>query len=281
MEILNKILSVDPNYVIIGLLTVFFTLEQVSKTPFRFKKRGIHLFHNLLFQISLTVLNIFFITVLISCVEWLNAKKIGLLYLVEFPFWIRLFLGVLFYDFTTYWIHRCSHKIPFLWRLHRVHHSDTTMDSSTTFRFHPLELILIYQTGNILTAGLFGADVTSLALYYFIIYIFFFVEHSNLTYPKWLNRSLGLVFVMPDHHRLHHHQEQFYTDSNFADIFILWDRIFGTFKLIPVEQIRYGLNEFVEEEKQTFLYLMKSPFISMKRRDALSEAPGKGRSDTG
>lgn len=267
MEILNAILNLNPNYIIIGLLAVFFTLEQLSGSPFSFKQRGKHLFQNILFQIVLTILNIFFISIQVYCIEWLNTNEIGLLYFVELPFWIKLILSVILYDFTTYWIHRASHKIPVLWRLHRVHHSDTTMDSSTTFRFHPLELILIYQTGNILTAGLFGTDLTSMALYYFIIYIFFFLEHSNLNYPKWINNTIGLVFVMPDHHRVHHHQEQFYTDSNFADILIIWDRIFGTFKLIPVEQIKYGLKEFEAEKKQTFLYLMKSPFINIKKVD--------------
>lgn len=106
-----------------------------------------------------------------------------------------------------------------------------------------------------------------MALYYLIIYVFFFFEHSNLHYPKWLNSTFGLVFVMPDHHRIHHHQEQFYTDSNFADILILWDRLFGTFKLIPVEKMKYGLKEFEEEEKQTFLYLMKSPFINIGKSE--------------
>lgn len=265
MEILDTLLNINPNYMIIGLLAVFFTLEQVSGTPFSFKQRGKHLFQNLLFQIVLTLLNLFFVSIQVYSIEWLNSNEIGILYLVELPFWIKLFLGVVLYDFTTYWIHRASHKIPLLWRLHRVHHSDTTMDSSTTFRFHPLELILIYQTGNILTAGIFGTDLTSMAVYYIIIYIFFFLEHSNLNYPKWLNNSFGLIFVMPDHHRVHHHQEQFYTDSNFADIFIVWDRIFGTFKLIPVEQMKYGLVEFEGEKKQSFLYLMKSPFINMKR----------------
>lgn len=265
MEILDTILNINPNYIIIGLLAIFFTLEQVSGTPFSFEQRGKHLFQNILFQIVLTVLNIFFVSIQVYCIEWLNSNEIGILYIVELPFWIKLFLGVVLYDFTTYWIHRASHKIPLLWRLHRVHHSDTTMDSSTTFRFHPLELIFIYQTGNILTAGIFGTDLTSMALYYFIIYIFFFLEHSNLNYPKWLNNSFGLVFVMPDYHRVHHHQEQFYTDSNFADIFIIWDRIFGTFKLIPVEEIKYGLIEFEQETKQTFLYLMRSPFINIER----------------
>lgn len=270
-EILNTILNINQNYLIIVLLVIFFTLEQVSTTPFRFKQRGKHLLENSLFQIVLTGLNIFFVAIQVYSIEWLNAQEIGLFYLVALPFWVKLVLGVVLYDFTTYWVHRASHKVPLLWRLHRVHHSDTTMDSSTTLRFHPLELVLIYQTGNIVTAGLFGTDVNSMVVYYFIIYIFLFLEHSNLRYPKWLNNTLGLVFVMPDHHRVHHQQEQFYTDSNFADIFIIWDRLFGTFKMMPVEQMKYGLVEFEGEKKQSFLYLMKSPFMQIKR--VASEKP--------
>lgn len=270
-EILNTILNINQNYLIIVLLVIFFTLEQVSTTPFRFKQRGKHLLENSLFQIVLTGLNIFFVAIQVYSIEWLNAQEIGLFYLVALPFWVKLILGVVLYDLTTYWVHRASHKVPLLWRLHRVHHSDTTMDSSTTLRFHPLELVLIYQTGNIVTAGLFGTDVNSMVVYYFIIYIFLFLEHANLRYPKWLNNTLGLVFVMPDHHRVHHQQEQFYTDSNFADIFIIWDRLFGTFKMMPVEQMKYGLVEFEGEKKQSFLYLMKSPFMQIKR--VASEKP--------
>lgn len=265
MDLLNTLLGIDPNYIIVALLAVFFTLEQVAGTPYSLKNRGNHLFQNVLFQILLTLLNIFFVAVQVYCIEWLNAHEIGLLYLVDLPFWSQLLLSVMLYDFTTYWIHRASHKVPLLWRLHRVHHSDTSMDSSTTFRFHPLELVLIYQTGNIVTAGLFGTDVTSMALYYFIIYIFFFLEHSQLSYPKWLNKTFGVVFVMPDHHRVHHHQEQHYTDSNFADILIVWDRLFGTFKTPPSEPIKYGLKEFDSDDRQTFVYLMKSPFIDIEQ----------------
>lgn len=265
MEILNTILNIDTNYFIIGLLAFFFTLEQVAGNPFSFRQRGKHLFQNTLFQIVFFVINIFFFSILVYCVEWLNSKELGLSYLVELPFWTKLFLSVVLYDFSTYWLHRASHNIPLLWRLHRVHHSDTTMDSSTTFRFHPIELAIVYQAGNVIAAGVFGLDVTSLALYYFIVYIFFFLEHSNLNYPTWLNDTLGIVFVMPDHHRVHHHKEQRYTDSNYADILIVWDRIFGTFKLIPLERMNYGLMEFEGDKKQSFLYLLISPFINIKR----------------
>jgi len=280
MEILNTILSIDPNYIIIGLLAFFFTLEQILNNPFSFKKRGKHLLQNIFFQIVFFVINIFLITILVNCIEWLNSNEIGLFYFLELPIFVKLILSVILFDLSTYWLHRASHKVPLLWKLHRVHHSDTTMDSSTTFRFHPIELALVYQSGNIIAAGVFGLDVTSLALYYFIVYIFFFLEHSNLNYPKWLNNTFGLIFVMPDHHRVHHHQEQFYTDSNFADIFIIWDRIFGTFKLIPVEQMNYGLIEFKGEKKQSFLYLMKSPFINIKGKELEKSKTERNKTST-
>lgn len=272
MELINYILSIDPNYMLIGLLSLFFFLEQVTVNPYPFKNRGKHLFQNLLFQLSLTLLNLVFLGIQLQWIEWLTLNQIGLLHWTEWPYWVKLALGVALYDLSTYWIHRASHKVPLLWRLHRVHHSDTHMDSTTTLRFHPLEIIFIYQTGNVITAGLFGTDMTALALYYFIVYIFFFLEHSNLKYPKWLNHTLGLVLVMPDHHRVHHHKDQQYTDSNFADIFILWDRIFKTFKWIPVKKNDFGLDEFDSEDKQTFLYLMKSPFLSIRKKSEDSKA---------
>lgn len=265
MELLEKILSINSNYIIIGLLVLFFTVEQISSNPFSFKKRGHHLLQNLLFQVTLTILNLFIVVMQVYCIEWLNAQDIGLLFLFNLPIWLKLILSVMLYDFTTYWIHIAAHKVPLMWRLHRVHHSDTSMDSSSTFRFHPLEMILVYQVGNVLCAAVFGTDVLSMALYYFILNIFLFLEHANLHYPTWLNSTWGLIFVTPDQHRVHHQQDQFYTDSNFADIFILWDRIFGTYKILPLEQMKYGLEEFDDEKKQSFLYLMKSPFIPIRR----------------
>lgn len=265
MEFLDKLLGIDPNYIVIGLIAFFFSLEQISKSSFNFKKRINHLIQNLLFQIILVILNIFFVTFQVFSIEWLNGYQIGLLYFIELPFWAKLFISVALYDITAYWIHRGTHAIPLLWRFHRVHHSDTKMDSSTVFRFHPLELILVFGIGNIVTATLFGTDVLSMALYFFFLYLFFFFEHANLKYPKWLNSTLGLIFVMPDHHRVHHQQDQFYTDSNYADIFIIWDRFFGTFKMMPKEKMKYGLIEFDTEKKQKFLYLIKSPFIKIKR----------------
>lgn len=267
MNLVHQLINLDPNLISIVLLVVFFSLEQFSVCYKGIHSRGLHLLHNVILQVLLVVMNLFFATVLVQCIEWLNGHEVGLMYLFEMPAWLKLVLGVLSFDFVTYWIHRASHKVPFLWRLHRVHHSDTHMDSSTTFRFHPLELILIYQTGNILTAAIFGSDVTALSVYYLVLSAFFFVEHSALRYPQWINNTLGLVLVMPDHHRVHHHRQQQYTDSNFADIFIIWNRPFGTYQLVPTQAKDYGLDEFDAPQKQTFHYLLKSPFLRVTKDD--------------
>ncbi|PIB34463.1 fatty acid hydroxylase [Reichenbachiella sp. 5M10] len=279
MDFLNKLLGINPNYIVIGFIAFFFSLEQITKTPFTFPSRIKHLLQNIQFQLVLIILNLFFVTFQVFIIQWLNSQHIGLLYLFELPLWVKLCLSVALYDITAYWVHRWTHRIPLLWRFHRVHHSDTTMDSSTVFRFHPIELLLVFGTGNILTAALFGTDVFSMALYYFVLYLFFFVQHANLHYPSWLNSTLGLLFVMPDHHRVHHQQDQYYTDSNYADVFILWDRIFGTFKIMPIDKMKYGLAEFDEEDKQNFLYLMRSPFVHIPRVHSNKRQPAQTNPD--
>jgi sterol desaturase/sphingolipid hydroxylase (fatty acid hydroxylase superfamily) len=80
-----------------------------------------------------------------------------------------------------------------------------------------------------------------------------------------LDKTVGLVITTPNLHKIHHDQDQNFTDSNFADIFILWDRIFGTYTYKPADQVKFGLKEFEKEEKQTFWYLLRSPFITIER----------------
>ena len=90
---------------------------------------------------------------------------------------------------------------------------------------------------------------------------------SNLKFPTWLDKTVGLVFTTPNLHKIHHEQDQYYTDSNYADILILWDKLFGSFKFKPVAYIKLGLKEFDSPRQQTFWYAMISPFVKMKSRE--------------
>lgn len=265
METLNALLSVDFNYITIGIIVVFYSLEQLLNNQFNFSKRPLHLVNNSLFLIAFIILNIFWASVTVYSIEWMNKQNIGLFYFFSLPLWLKLVLGVALIDFVTYWFHRMSHKVPLLWRFHRVHHSDTSVDSSTFFRAHPFELLFWFGSSNIIAAGIFGLDVMTLGVYFLVGTPFSILEHTNLRFPKWLDKSFGLIFTTPNQHKVHHEQDQHFTDSNYADIFILWDRLFGTYKYKEPELVKFGLKEFEEEKKQRFWYLFKSPFFNIHR----------------
>jgi sterol desaturase/sphingolipid hydroxylase (fatty acid hydroxylase superfamily) len=138
------------------------------------------------------------------------------------------------------------------------------MDTSSFFRGHPLE-ILIFGTANTLACIIFGLDLPILASYFVLILPLVIAQHANISLPAWTDRIFGKIFITPNFHKVHHHEDQFYTDSNFADLFVFWDKLFNTYKKLPVKQIRFGLKEFDTNAKQSFWYLMKSPFLRINR----------------
>lgn len=279
MEILNTLLSIDFNYYLIGGIVIFYSLENLFNKQVSFRKTLPHLYHNILFGVVFYLGNIFWATATVLSIDWLNEHHVGLFHLLQMPVWVKLILGVVLFDFVTYWFHRIAHKVPLIWRFHRVHHSDTAMDASTNFRGHPIETMFWFGTSNIIAAAIFGLDTLSLGLYFLVATPFFFLEHTNLRFPVWLDKTLGLVFTTPNLHKIHHEQDQYHTDSNFADIFILWDRIFGTYTYKPVCEIKFGLKEFDEDRKQTFWYLFKSPIINIHRTTSEEMAKEKSIND--
>jgi len=276
-DIFNQLLLIDANYLLVGLIVIFYLLEHSLTTQFGFDKRPNHFFHNLVMVIVFMIANIFWAFTTVASIGWLNERQVGLLFLFDVPIWLKLVLGVVLYDLVTYWFHRLGHIVPVLWRFHRVHHSDNSMDSTTPLRAHPFELMFWFGSGSILAAGIFGLDLFGLGVYFLVLVPFQVLEHSNIRFPTWMDKTVGLVITTPNLHKIHHDQDQYYTDSNFADIFILWDRIFGTFKYKSPDTIRFGLKEFAEAKKQTAWFLLRSPFISMKREHPVNvaEAPSK------
>ena len=263
-NIINSINSIDGNYIIIFLIALFYSLELLLGTPFKFDSRLSHFFNNFLFMIAFYFANIAFAIVQVAVISWSSLNQLGLFYWIEIPLWLKVIIGVMCLDLSSYWFHRLAHASPLLWRLHRVHHSDTTMDTSTFFRGHPLE-VLIFGTSSIVGCIIFGLDLSILGVYLIVLLPFLIAQHANIQLPDWIDKSFGKVFITANIHKVHHEQNQFYTDSNFADIFIFWDKLFGTYKYLPVKNIRYGLKEFEAEKKQTFWYLMISPFIKIDR----------------
>ena len=259
MDRIIELLSKIPPYIVIIYITVFLTLENFWPHSKNRKNRIRRLLNNAGLLLVATVINFFISFILIDWVQYVNEKDIGLMNILNFSESLKAFSGVIVLDFTSYFIHRIIHRSKFFWRFHRVHHSEIDVDSTTSVKFHPLEAVLLLPA-LLIEVGLIGISFPAIVLYNAIILPVFFVLHSNLDYPRWLERILSPVFATPEFHRVHHSDEQKFTDSNYGDIFSLWDRIFGTFQKADPSSLRYGLKEFKDKKSQSFWYMIVNPF---------------------
>ncbi len=266
MKILDTLLGIDPNYTVVVLIILFFMMETFFSRREKLGNKLIHLWHNVLFQLLAIATGSILAYMTVTTYNWISTNEFGLFYLISLPYWVKVIAGLLLIDLADYLFHRWDHKIPLLWRQHRVHHSDTTMDASTGLRQFPTELIY-FTIGELLISIIFGIDIMSMNLFLLLLLPLFFLQHSSLSFPSWTDKIFGWLFVTPNYHKVHHEQDQFYTDSNYGTIFIIWDKLFGTFKTKPVDDITYGLKEFEGAKKQSFFYLLKSPFLNIQRLD--------------
>ena len=198
-------------------------------------------------------------------------------------FWSSAFLALILFEFINYWFHRALHRYPLLWRIHAVHHCDTELDSSTTFRNHPLELLVIapFTVPLVYLLGFPAAAVVLFQIFKATILVF---AHSNVKLPKRFERKLRLFITTPDYHRVHHAAEQRYTDSNFSTVLPVFDHLFGTYQNLdrkPLLDKKTGLHYMNRPEDSRLDKLLLLPFLwhrmvpAQKRGDAPPELARK------
>ena len=164
------------------ILAVLFSAEQLFTSVSSLFKRTTHLINNVLLQFGYLLLNLVLASLVISILNWANANKYGLFNIIETPYYIKVIVGIFCIDFVNYWAHRLNHTWEIFWRLHRVHHSDTIMDSTTTYRFHPLDAFTDNLSG-VIAALMFGLD-GSILIFWLVLYIPLLVlHHTNLLCP--------------------------------------------------------------------------------------------------
>ncbi len=191
-----------------------------------------------------------------------QANGIGVLQYLDIPNVPFIMIGVLLLDFLIYVQHMFMHKVPILWRLHRLHHADLDYDVTTGIRFHPIEIILslLYKMGLIL---LLGVDPVSVILFEVILNGMAMFNHANFKIPVSIDRILRLVFVTPDMHRIHHSAIQRETDSNYGFNISLWDRVCKTFVAQPEkghDDMTIGLDYFRDKSQLRIDKMLSQPF---------------------
>jgi len=200
---------------------------------------------------------------------WVEESRFGLLNLLNLPPVIAIATALLLFDVWMYLWHRANHEIGFLWRFHRVHHSDPEMDATTAVRFHTGE-ILISSALRLGVIPLLGITIYQLLVYEMLLLPVILFHHSNVRLSERLDRWLRLIIVTPAIHRIHHSRLREDTDSNYSSVFSFWDRIAGTFRLRRDGQpVNFGLDEFDGEEWQRLSGLMVMPFPPARRGSAV------------
>ena len=158
--------------------------------------------------------------------------------------------------------HRANHRILFLWRFHRMHHSDPQMDVTTALRFHTGELVFSSLL-RFAVVPLLGMNLWQLIFYEILLLPIIQFHHSNVNLPESWDRCLRTIIVTPNIHRVHHSRWQPETDSNYSSIFSFWDRVFGSFRLRKDSHtIQYGLYTYDAQEWQTTWGMLKTPFLT-------------------
>jgi sterol desaturase/sphingolipid hydroxylase (fatty acid hydroxylase superfamily) len=195
--------------------------------------------------------------------QWAQSHGQGLLNQVGGPWWIAATATFVILSFVGYVTHLLTHKVPLFWRLHRVHHLDTHVDVTTTLRTHPVELALAFAILLPLTTAI-GLTPWVLVVYEIVRSATDFLAHANLRLPEDLDRSLRWIFVTPNMHCLHHSAYRPETDSNYGQVFSVWDRLFGTYSSAPrcgYDALELGLKEVRDARVDDLWWQIKSPAL--------------------
>lgn len=251
-----------------GLFSVSWNIENIAGIVFNYKKWK-HSFINAPFMLTNIPGQLLLGLAFVKTIEWTGRHQIGFLY--HFPVnkssFMLFLVSFVFLDLGEYVYHVTMHKVKRLWMFHIVHHSDHVVDVSTTFREHPGENF-IRLSFTLFWVLISGAAIWVLMLRQIIQVFTTFFAHMNYRLPEKADKVIGLVFITPNLHQVHHHYQQPYTDSNYGDVFSIWDRLFGTFKKLPVEELVFGVDTYMKKEDTgNFISLVKLPFGKYRKKN--------------
>ncbi|TVQ76400.1 MAG: sterol desaturase family protein [Flavobacteriales bacterium] len=262
----ESIPSSHRSLILVGGLTFFWIIE--SRIPlfvFRYNKWR-HAGVNAVFTLTTIVVNFSLAFLLVKSADFVFTNEIGVLHLIEMPIWLFFILGLLLMDLIGAWLaHYVQHHTPFLWQFHLVHHTDKNIDTTTGNRHHPGESVVRFCF-TLAAVWIIGAPIWIVMIYQSLSVVLTQFNHANIEMNSTIDSILGLVFVTPNIHRIHHHYKLPLTDSNYGNIFSFWDRIFGTFTAVDNKSLIYGLDtHFTDDDSQNIGVMLKAPFVRKKK----------------
>ncbi|RYY00390.1 MAG: sterol desaturase family protein [Gammaproteobacteria bacterium] len=226
---------------LVGGLLFFWILEgAIPLFQSQYKKsKGKHAAVNFSFTVMHLLIHTGLAILVVLLADWCQQANFGLVHWLNLNVLGIILLSFFVFDFFIGWlVHFVEHKTFVLWRFHIVHHADNNVDATTGLRHHPIETFLVFFTA---------------------------FTHANIGLPKKIDHAMSYLFISPNMHKVHHHWQQPYTDSNYGAVFSIWDRLFGTYRELEPSQIRYGLDRYYpNEHDENFWMLLKKPFSRLR-----------------
>ncbi|CAN5407908.1 sterol desaturase family protein [soil metagenome] len=267
IDYFQHIPSLHRALILAGGIAFFWLLE--SGIPlFRFSyNKWKHAGVNFFFTFTTLVINLGFAILIVLSSDWCKNHHFGLLQWINMPLWVEMIAGLLLLDLVgAYTIHLIQHKVKWMWKFHMVHHSDTYVDTTTANRHHPGESVFRAAFA-IIAVWATGAPIWLVMLYQSISVILSQFNHANINMPEWLDIHLRYIIVTPNMHRIHHHYKRPETDTNYGNIFSFWDRLFGTYLITDLHQLKYGLDVLDGKNDESISYMLKVPFDKSIKAD--------------
>lgn len=199
---------------------------------------------------------------------WAQSHSIGLFNLVDWPASVTFPLTLLSLDLLIYGQHVVFHRVPILWRVHRMHHADTDLDATSGIRFHPIEILLSIFIKMAAVVAL-GAPAGAVILFEILLNATAMFNHSNIKLNHPVDAVLRRFIVTPDMHRVHHSVLPSEHHRNFGFNLSLWDRLFGTYRAQPSEGhegMTLGLYAFPAPHPSHLLWSLAVPFLHVPRQ---------------
>lgn len=240
-EYFQTISSTHRSLILVGGITLFWLLESgFPLLKMKYNKWN-HAFINFFFTFTTILINFSLAFALYKSSVWVAENNFGIIYWFGIQsLWIQAIIGLLLMDLIgAYLAHLVQHKTKSLWKFHLIHHTDTWIDTTSANRHHPGESCIRFFF-TILAIVVVGAPIWLFFLYQTLSVVATQFNHANIKMPKKLDTILSYLIVSPDMHKVHHHYQMPYTDSNYGNIFSIWDRLFGTFLILDPENIIYG-----------------------------------------
>lgn len=230
--------------------------------------------HNLaLVALNTLLLRVLFPLGAVGAAVWATKAGWGVLPRLAAPGWIAIPVSVLLLDLAIYLQHVVFHRVPILWRVHRMHHADLDLDVTSGSRFHPIEMVLsmVLKMGVVVALGAPAAAVMAFEVLLNATAMF---NHANAQIPPWLERPLRWMIITPDLHRIHHSTRPEETNSNFGFGAVWWDRAFRTFRKAPrggQSGMTLGLPDLRDPAELRLDRMLLQPFVQRRRPLARSD----------